>query len=211
MKQTTISTMLVVGLALAGAPAMAADPKPAAAPAAPAGASAPPAGAMDMSKVGPMSRPVTKEDKKGVDALYKAMEDAWKKGDADAVAENVDFPVIMMSDDSSGKVQHFEASRDQWIGMMKPMLANMPKDAKMTHKHTPYFLSDDLAISIEEISMTMGKTKGKWKAMSVLTLRDGKWKVKQMTEAGWGDMKPPTTAAMPHAPAPAAPAAAAKK
>ena len=39
--------------------------------------------------------------------------------------------------------------------------------------------------------MSMGKVKGKWKSMSVLTLKDGKWKFKEMSEAGWGDMKPP--------------------
>ena len=207
MRLTIISTMLT--LAFAAPSAMAADPKPAApaagAPAAGApAAAAPAAGAPDMTKMGPMSRPVTKEDKKGVDALYKALDEGWKKGDAEAVAENVDFPVIMMSDDSSGAVQHFEASRDQWIGMMKPMMANMPKDMKMSHKHTTFFLSDDMAVAIEDESMTMGKTKGKWKGMAVLTLRDGRWKIKQMTEAGWGDMKPPTTAAMAPAPAAAA-------
>src|SRR5882757_7145960 len=80
-----------------------------------------PAGAMDMSKMGPMSRPVTKEkeDKKGVDDLYKTMMDAWKKGDVVTVAENLDFPVIMLSDDSSGASQHFEASRDVWLGDRK--------------------------------------------------------------------------------------------
>jgi hypothetical protein len=157
-------------------------------------ASAPPAGAPDMTKVGPMSRPVTKEkeDKKGVDELYKAMEDAWKKGDVNALAENVDFPVIMLSDDATGKAVHFEASREQWVDMMKGFVANMPKDAKMTSKHTASFLSDDLGVVVEEMSMAMGKVKGKWKAFSVVTNKDGKWKVKEMSEAGWGDMKPPT-------------------
>jgi hypothetical protein len=157
-------------------------------------AAAPPAGAPDMSKVGPMSRPVTKEkeDKKGVDDLYKAMEDAWKKGDVAALAENVDFPVIMLSDDSAGKAVHFAATRDQWIDMMKGFVANMPKDVKMTNKHTAHFLSDDLGVVVEETSMAMGKVKGKWKGFSVVTNKDGKWKVKEMSEAGWGDMKPPT-------------------
>jgi hypothetical protein len=156
-------------------------------------AGAAPAGAPDMTKVGPMSKPVTKEkdDKKGVDDLYKAMEEAWKKGDVNALAENVDFPVIMMSDDSAGKTGHFEASREQWMGLMKGFVENMPKDMKMTHKHTAHFLSDDLGVVVEEMSMAMGKVKGKWKTFSVVTNHDGKWKLKQMAEAGWGDMKPP--------------------
>jgi hypothetical protein len=185
MIKTTIASLLILGFS---AVASAAD-KPAAAPAAPAAAGAPP----DMTKVGPMSRKVTKEDKKGIDELYKAVEDSMKKQDVNAFADLVDFPVIMLSDDSKGQVVHFSYTREQFIDMMKPMMSMpMPKDMK--HKHTPHFLSDDLAVAIEENSATMGKEKGKWKGMAVLTLKDGKWKFKEMAEAGWGDMKPPTTA-----------------
>jgi hypothetical protein len=157
-------------------------------------AAAPAAGGPDMTKMGPMSRPVTKEDKKGVDELYKASEAAWKAGDINAAADLVDFPVIMLSDDSTGKVQHFNATREQWVALMQPMFANMPKDLKVKHKHSAHFLSDTLAISVDETSMQMGKTKGKWKGFAVLTNVAGKWKFKQMSEAGWGDTKPPGAA-----------------
>jgi hypothetical protein len=159
---------------------------------------APPAGAPDMSKMGPMTRKVTKEDKAGIKDFYKKTDEAWKKGDIATLADLTDFPVIMLSDDSKGEVKHFAATREQWTAMMQPMMSGMPKDMKVTHKETPYFLSDDLAVVIEDTSMTMGKMKGSWKGFSVLTLKDGKWKFKQMAEAGWGDMKPPagvTTAA----------------
>jgi hypothetical protein len=173
-----------VGILALAAPALA-DDKPAGAP----------EGAPDMTKMGPLSRPVTKPDKKGVDQLYKAMEEAWKKKDVEALAANVDFPVIMLSDDSKGETKFFTATREQWIGLMRPMV-NMPHDKmKMSHKHQVHFLSDTLAAAIEENGLTMGKTKGKWKAVSLLTLKDGKWKFKEMAEAGWGDMKPPETAA----------------
>ncbi len=157
-----------------------------------------PAGVPDMTKVGPMSRPVTKEDRKGVAALYESMDAAWKKGDLDALADNVDFPVIMLTDDSAGTEKHFDATREQWIEIMKPF-ATMPKDPKMSHshRHTAHFLSDTLAVAIEDVAMTVGKKKGKWKSMSVLTFKDGRWKVKQMAEAGWGDMPPPPSAAAP--------------
>jgi len=135
-----------------------------------------------------------KEDKKGVDALFKSAEEAWKKGDVNALADLCDFPVIMLSDDSKGEVKYFSTTREQWTGMMQQFVSGMPKDMPPPkHKQTPYFLSDDLAVAIEEHSMT-GKMKGSWKAMSVLTLRDGKWKFKQMAEAGWGDLKPPAGA-----------------
>jgi hypothetical protein len=192
MKTITLCSLLVLGLSsVALGDDKAAPPPP------------PPPGMPDMTKVGPMSRKVTKEDKKGVDELFKAAEEGWKKGDVNALADLVDFPVIMLSDDSKGEVKHFAATRDQWVGMMQSMVTGMPKDMKMKSKHSAHFLSDDLAVAIEEISMTMGKVKGSWKSMSVLTLRDGKWKFKEMAEAGWGDMKPPpgattaTTAPVP--------------
>jgi hypothetical protein len=180
MIKTTITTLIILGLSAVAV----AEEKPAAAP---------PAGAPDMSKVGPLSRKVTKEDKKGVDELYKSVEAAMKKQDVNAYADLVDFPVLMLTDDSKGQVQHSTMTREQFIDTMKGfMTAPMPKDMK--HKQTAHFLSDDLAVAIEETSGTFGKTKGKWKSMSVLTLKDGKWKFKQMAEAGWGDMKPPKTA-----------------
>lgn len=179
------AALCLVGALLIAAPAVAQD-KPAAGAAPPAAA----AGAPDMSKLGPMSRPVTKQDKKGIADLYKAMEAAMKAGDVNAAADLVEFPVIMLSDDSTGTVHHFNATREQWVGMIGQLMSGM-KDVKYTTKHTPYFLSDTLAVAIEDISMTAGKMKGKWKAMSVLTQAGGKWKFKQMSEAGWGDAKPP--------------------
>jgi hypothetical protein len=190
-------------LVLAATTARAADKAPAAA--APSAAAAPAGGMPDMSKVGPLSRPVTKQDKKGIDDLYKAFEAAMMKGDVAAAADLVDFPVIMLSDDSKGAVKSFNASREQWTGIFTPLATNRPKDMKMSGKHTPTFLSDTLAVSIEQNSMSAGKVKGKWNAMAVLTLVDGKWKFKQMAEAGWGDMPTgPAAAAAPGAGAPMA-------
>jgi hypothetical protein len=183
MTRTIISSLIVLGLSAVAV----ADDKPAAPPAA--------AGGIDWTKMGPMSRRVTKEDKKGVEATYKAVDDCMKTADVNAFADLVDFPVIMLSDDSKGQVQHFQASREQFIELMKPMFTGMPKDMKVKHKQTPHFLSDDLAVSIEETEMSMGKMKGKWKGMSVLTLKDGKWKFKELSEAGWGDMKLPSATA----------------
>jgi hypothetical protein len=179
--KTTLCSLIVLGLS---ATALAQDKGNA-----PAGAGA----GVDMSKMGPLSRKVTKEDKKGVDELYKTTEDAWMKGDVNALADSCDFPVIMLSDDSKGEVKHYTVTREQWVGMMSQFVQGMPKDVKMKNSHKAAFLSDDLAAVIEEHSMS-GKMKGSWKAFSVVTLRDGKWKFKQMAEAGWGDMKPPAGA-----------------
>jgi hypothetical protein len=161
----------------------------------PAGNAAAPAGMPDMTKMGPLSRPVTKEDKKGVEALCNRVEEAWKTGNLDALLGAIDFPVIMLSDDSTGAIQHFSATREQFAQLMKPMLTGMPKDLKMKHKRDYHFLSDTLALVVENSNMSMGDVKGKWKGFSVVTKKeDGSWKIKQLSEAGWGDMKPPASA-----------------
>jgi hypothetical protein len=188
-----ISTTLVAGAAGAADKAPAAPAGGAAAPA--GGAPAPTGGMPDMTKMGPLTRPVTKQDKKGIDDLYKAFEDAMMKGDVAAAADLCDFPVIMLSDNSKGVAKSFNATREQWVGIFTPMATNRPKDMKMSGKHTPTFLSDTLAVSIEQNSMSVGKVKGKWNAMAVVALVDGKWKFKQMAEAGWGDMPAAPTAA----------------
>jgi hypothetical protein len=220
MMKTTICAVAMLAL---GGVAQAADKAPAAAAPVAAAPAAAPAAMPDMTKMGPMSRAVTKADKKGVDDLYKAFEDAMVKGDINAAADLVDFPVIMLSDDSKGVAKSFNATRAQWIGIFSPFIANKPKDMKMSGKHATTFLSDTLAVSVESSSMSMGKIKGKWSGMAVLTLVDGTWKFKEMAEAGWGDMpgtRPapakasasPAAAKAPAMPAPAkAPAPAAKK
>jgi hypothetical protein len=204
----TLCSLAILTLAVT-ATAQAADKAPAAGAPSGAPAGGPAAGMPDMSKMGPLSRPVTKQDKKGIDELYKAFEDAMHKGDVAAAADLCDFPVIMLSDDSKGVAKSFNASREQWVGIFTPFATNMPKDVKMSGKHTPTFLSDTLAVSIEQNSFS-GKMKGKWNAMSVVTLVDGKWKFKQMAEAGWGDMPAAPASAAKAAPAAPAPASAAK-
>jgi hypothetical protein len=159
-------------------------------------AAAPPAGgAPDMTKMGPMSRPVTKEKeaKKAIEELFKSTEAAWKSGDMNAAADLIDFPVIMLSDDSAGVAQHMEVNREQWLALMKPMAEGMPKDGsiKMKSKRTVTLLSDTLGIVVSEDTMS-GKMKGKWNSFNVVNYRDGKWKIKEMAEAGWGDIKAPS-------------------
>ncbi len=149
-----------------------------------------PQGMPDMSKVGPMSRPIKNEREmhKGIEALIAAAEQAGQKGDIEAGAALVDFPVTMITDDSKGALHMEQVSRDQWIAMMKPFYASMPKEKKPSVKHTIVPLSPTLAYVIGDVTATMGKTKGSWKDVSLVVLKDGHWKFKTQAEAGWGDM-----------------------
>ena len=46
----------------------------------------------------------------------------------------------------------------------------------------------------DDFTMTMGKQKLAGRSASLVIKRDGQWKWKSMTEAGWGGMTPHKTA-----------------
>ncbi len=150
----------------------------------------------DMRNVGPLTRQPKKaqQDKMELKTFFKQWDGVGKKGDVNAMADMIDFPVTMITDDSKGNIKVEQWNRDQWIGVMKPFMdpAHM-KDAKWTSKENCFLLSDDLASCEADVAIQMGKMKGKYNAHSILTRKDGKWKVKEMMEAGWGDMPAPKT------------------
>lgn len=148
---------------------------------------------MDMSKMGPGARKPTNEGqtKKEIENTFKKMEEAEKAGNTDAMFAAVDFPVFMVTDDLKGVPEAKAFNREEYVAMMKPMMENMPKDMKMTHKRQITVLSDSLANVVDDFSMTMGKQKVTGKNVMLLVKRDGQWKAKSMVEAGWGGMSPP--------------------
>jgi hypothetical protein len=77
---------------------------------------------------------------------------------------------------------------------MKPFMdpAQM-KGMSWSSKEACFLMSDDLASCEENISIQAPKMKGKYNAHTILVRVDGKWKVKEMMEAGWGDMPAPKT------------------
>src|SRR5215831_6309337 len=101
----------------------------------------------DMKKMGPESRwPKNEKKTKGeLSTFYKEWTALWEKGDLNGVADMVDFPVIMMTDDSKGKFGMMQATREQWTAMMAPFVEMMKtvKDLKLTHKETCQVFSDD--------------------------------------------------------------------
>lgn len=172
------------------APAKAADEaKPAdAKPAAPA---------MDMSKMGPMTRPVKNAKKivREVQAFIKKEEAAMKKHDLAASMALIDFPVWMVTDNAKGDGAGMVATKDGYAAMMKPFYdMPMPKGMKMSRKNAITPLSPSLAVVVSTWTMKMGKKKSMWKSVSVLVKKGGEWKSSVMGEAGWGDMPMPAPA-----------------
>jgi hypothetical protein len=173
-------------LCLAASPAFAADN----AAAAPAGANAMP----DMTKMGPGTRKLQHEaeDKKAIAAMMDANMATMEKGDVEAAANLVDFPVLMTTDSpTTGEASSVALTRDQWVAMMKPFMQPTPKDMKFSVKNNITMLTDSLGQVVSDCSMTMGKMKMKWKSADLVVLKNGKWLVKSMTEGGWGDLPVP--------------------
>jgi hypothetical protein len=70
---------------------------------------------------------------------------------------------------------------------MKSFWDSMPKDMKVTHKPQITVLSDSLVNVTDDFRMTMGGKTMSGRNQALLVKRDGAWKWKTMTEAGWGD------------------------
>jgi len=184
-----------------GATPPAKEAKPGATPAQPGTAPAQPAAApaqgagmnMDWTKMGPMARKPTneKQTKKEIEDTYKKIEEAEKAGNMEAMFAAVDFPVYMATDDMKGMPEAKLYNREEYVAMMKPFMENMPKDMKTTHKRSITVLSDSLANVVDDFTITTGKQKITGRNVSLLVKRDGQWKWKMMTEAGWGGMQPP--------------------
>jgi hypothetical protein len=133
-------------------------------------------------------RKVTHEDKKGIDAMLKQVEDAWKKGDLATAASMVDFPVYMVTDDSKGNVTTDIWTKEKYITEMTEAMKFMPKDIKVKHNRKYDFLTDDMAMLYDNMTMTMGKRTTNVRSGSLVIKKDGKWLTKSMMEGGWGDV-----------------------
>jgi hypothetical protein len=128
------------------------------------------------------------KDQQEIHALFKEMDAAGRKGDLDAAAALVDFPVLMATDDSKGAGKAEAWDREKWTVVMKPFYAKPMKDMKVTHKPTIFLLSDSLASVDDVATMTHGGKSITSRSSTLLVRKDGQWRVKAMAEGGWGDM-----------------------
>ncbi len=128
------------------------------------------------------------KDRQEIQAVFKAMDAASRTGDLDAAAAMIDFPVTMITDDSKGQASGDAWSREQWTQTMKPFYEKPMKDAKVTHKPTIFLLTDSLANVTDVYTMAQGGKSITARTSMLLVRRDGKWRVKTMTEGGWGDV-----------------------
>jgi uncharacterized protein (TIGR02246 family) len=126
--------------------------------------------------------------KKEIQALFQAMEAASKRGDIEAAAALVDFPVLMATDSSKGDGMAEAWTREEWIEVMEPFYGKPMPDMKVTHKLDIFLLSDSLASVDDVATVKMGPKTMTMRNTTLAIRRDGKWLVKAMAEGGWGDM-----------------------
>ena len=133
-----------------------------------------------------------------IQALFRAMESAAKKGDLDAAAALVDFPVMMMTDDSKGQAKGEAWDREKWTEVMRPFYEKPMKDVKVTHKPTVFLLSDSLASVDDVCTMTKGGKPTTSRNSMFVIRTDGRWRLKAMAEGGWGGVMGETPQATAH-------------
>lgn len=134
--------------------------------------------------------PVVKNDKKDrqeIHQFFLKMEAAAKKGDLEAALALVDFPVLMVTDDSKGEAHAEPWSREQWVKVMEPFYKE-PMTGPTTHSPTVFLVTDSLAMVGDEWTMIMGGKKISGRSSHLLVRKGGEWKAKAMIEGGWGDM-----------------------
>jgi len=128
------------------------------------------------------------KDKKEITALLKAMEGAAAKGDLDAAVALMDFPVLMVTDDSQGDASAEPWSREQWVTMMKPFYSKpMPPGSMTSGKPAIFLVSDSLATVGFPWTMKMGGKSVSGTSATLVIKKGGAWKVKSSIEGGWGD------------------------
>jgi len=153
------------------------------------------AGADPMAAWSPPVVKSEKKDRQEIEAFLKKMEATSKKADIDAAAALIDFPILMVTDNSKGEGGGGAWGLEEWTQVMKPFYAKpLPPGSQTPGKRTIVLLTDSLALVGSGWTMTMGPKKVSGTSGLVLIRKGGAWKAKAMVEGGWGDMPMPGTA-----------------
>ena len=137
--------------------------------------------------IGPLSRTVTHEDRQGIEALFAAAADLWRKEDMPALMTLYDLPIYAGTDNAAGAYQAAECDSEQLRAILTATIEAERKDVSRTERRTPHFLSDSIAMVMVETSVTRnGDTLGSYTS-AILVIKKGKlWRFKSGIEAGHG-------------------------
>ena len=71
---------------------------------------------------GPLSRRVTHEDRQGIETLFNAAADAWRKEDVQALMTLYDLPVYAGTDNAAGAYQAVHCDSEQLRAILTAMM-----------------------------------------------------------------------------------------
>jgi uncharacterized protein (TIGR02246 family) len=142
---------------------------------------------------GPASRvPRTVRDeakaKKEIQELFLGLDDAGERGDADAAAALLDFPLLVATDGAAGEASGSPWSRERWLETMAPVYDVPLKNARITHKAQVFLVSDSLATVNLITTVTKAGKSTVEKSAAIVIRRDGEWRIKARVESGWSDV-----------------------
>ena len=137
---------------------------------------------------GPLSRRVTHEDREGIEALFVAAADAWRKEDMQALMTLYDLPIYAGTDNAAGAYQAAECNGEQLRAILTALMQAERRDVSRTERRTPHFLSDSMAMVLVETSVARnGDTLGSYTSAILVIKKGGLWRFKSGVEAGHGE------------------------
>jgi hypothetical protein len=136
---------------------------------------------------GPLSRRVTHEDGQGIETLFKAAADAWRKEDVQALMTLYDLPIYAGTDNAAGAYQAALCDDEQLRAILTALMRGERKDVSRAERRTPHFLSDSMAMVLVETSVTRnGDALGSYTSAILVIKKGGVWRFKSGVAAGHG-------------------------
>jgi hypothetical protein len=103
------------------------------------------------------------------------------------VAALIEFPLLVVSDDSRGEAVAITWTRERWLEAMGPISGPLPGVA-VEHRPSVFLLSDAIAVVTDEQTVTRRGRSLPGRLSLVLLRTSAGWRVKSILEAGWGEM-----------------------
>lgn len=126
----------------------------------------------------------TEVEKKEVEAWFAKYAEFSENNDIEGLAGMVQFPLQVVSRDAKGSGGVQSWNKDNFVKVMKGVLAKTPDDTESKSEHTPYFLSHDLVIIMTKTSGKSGGQKNIAKSADVLVRVGGKWMLQVTAQPG---------------------------
>jgi hypothetical protein len=126
-----------------------------------------------------------------IQEMYLGFIDAGERGDAEAAAALIDFPLVVASDGAKGEGLGASWTRERWLATLAPSYDAPDKDAKVSRKAIVFVVSDVLAtVNLTTTTEKAGKKKVERSGAIVVRNAD-EWRIKALVESGWLDVATP--------------------